>query len=405
MPCPPGIRKSVLEPSGTPWHLSVIIWSGLFAITIFCFGCTVRQNPQAALEKATHTFQQGDLVRAQTEAEKGHEDYSRLGSDWAWSFTILEANALLWEGKGDRALSVLISEPSPPISGDLAVQRLRLEGLAFNFSNKLSDGEQRLSEAERLCRGSEYSSCALVVSARGGQEMDRGRFVQAQKLFEQVLVSARARGDRFLEASALMNLCWSADEQAHFDNVLDLCGSALQISTALGFRLIEEAVSGSLGWAYYKLGEPEKAKALFLEAGNQAATLGGNADRIKWLTNAGYIEMDTHDFKAAEKYFVDSLELARTLNGRDVTINSLIALASVSEQTDKLDDAKRYADEVLARAREDNNGRDQVYARLIQGKIAIRLHDNTIAEGTFSEVARSPDCPVFLKWEAERSLA
>jgi CHAT domain-containing protein/Tfp pilus assembly protein PilF len=405
MPCTAGIRKSVLEPGRTPWHLTLIMWSGLFAVAIFWLGCTVHQNPQAALERATRTFQQGDLVRAQTEAEKGHEDYSRLGSDWAWSFTILEANALLWEGKGDRALNVLISEPSPPASGDLAVQRLRLEGLAFNSSNRFSDGEQSLSEAERLCRGSEYSSCALVVSARGGQEMDRGRFVQAQRLFEQVLVSARARGDRFLEASALMNLCWSADEQARFDNVIDLCGSALQISTALGFRFIEEAVSGSLGWAYYRLGEPEKAKALFLEAGNQAETLGGNADRIKWLTNAGYVEMDTHDFKAAEKSFVDSLALARTLNGREVTINSLIALASVSEQTDKLNDAKRYADEVLARAREDDNGRDQVYGRLVQGRIAVRLHDNATAEKTFLEVAQSPDCPVFLKWEAERSLA
>jgi len=115
--------------------------------------------------------------------------------------------------------------------------------------------------------------------------------------------------------------------------------------------------------------------------------------------------MDTHDFKAAEKSFVDSLALARTLNGREVTINSLIALASVSEQTDKLNDAKRYADEVLARAREDDNGRDQVYGRLVQGRIAVRLHDNATAEKTFLEVAQSPDCPVFLKWEAERSLA
>ncbi len=39
------------------------------------------------------------------------------------------------------------------------------------------------------------------------------------------------------------------------------------------------------------------------------------------------------------------------------------------------------------------------------GRVAARLHDTTAAENAFREVAQSPDCPVFLKWEAERSLA
>ena len=39
------------------------------------------------------------------------------------------------------------------------------------------------------------------------------------------------------------------------------------------------------------------------------------------------------------------------------------------------------------------------------GRIAARLHDIAAAENAFRAVAQSPDCPVFLKWEAERSLA
>ncbi len=97
--------------------------------------------------------------------------------------------------------------------------------------------------------------------------------------------------------------------------------------------------------------------------------------------------------------------LALGIKDREHIVNSLIALAFLSEQTNKLDDAKRYADEALAKAQEDKNGRDQVYPRLVQGRVAARLHDTATAENAFHEVEQSKDCPVFLKWEAERSLA
>jgi CHAT domain-containing protein len=81
------------------------------------------------------------------------------------------------------------------------------------------------------------------------------------------------------------------------------------------------------------------------------------------------------------------------------------ALAFISEQTGKLDDAKRYADEALSMARADGNKRDEVYPRLVQGRVAAQQHDFTAAESAFHEVAQSPDSPVFLKWQAEHSLA
>src|SRR5208337_4112640 len=106
-----------------------------------------------------------------------------------------------------------------------------------------------------------------------------------------------------------------------------------------------------------------------------------------------------------EQSFRQSLDLAERLKSREDVTNALQALAFVSEQTGKLDQAKRYADEALSKALEDKNRRDQVYPRLVQGRVAARSHDAVAAESAFNEVAQSPDCPVFLKWEAERSLA
>ena len=368
-------------------------------------GCSRQRNPQAAFDHAKETLRKGDAVAAASEAEKGYKAFRAAGPEWAWKFTILRATALHDGGMDDEVLKLLASEPTPCPSGEWAVRRHRLEGQAYTSLHKFPEAEQKFDQAGQLCAVSEYPACADVIAARGVMEMNRGRYPQAQVFFARVLPRARASGDRFWEASALLDMSWSADEQAHFDEVLDWANTAREIATKHGYPDLAQTALGNMGWAYYKLGDPEKAEGMFVEATKEAEKLGDVSDQVSWLTDAGYIYMDARDFQLAEQSFRQSLELARKINSKEDITNSLIALAFVSEQTGKLDEAKRYADEALAKAREDKNGRDQVYPRLVQGRVAARLHDAATAESAFHEVAQSPDCPVFLKWEAERSLA
>jgi CHAT domain-containing protein/Flp pilus assembly protein TadD len=235
--------------------------------------------------------------------------------------------------------------------------------------------------------------------------MNRARYESAQRLFERGLASARAGGDRYLEADSLLNLSWSADEQTHFDEALDWADAAQQLCTREHFADIAQAAQGNMGWAYYKLGDREKARQMFAEAERQAGKLGDTSDQISWLTDAGYTYLDDGDFEVAARSFRQSLDLGRRIRSRADMVTALQALAFVSEETGKVDDAKRYADEALSMARADGNKRDETYPRLVQGRIAARQHDPTAAESAFHEVAESDDSPVFLKWEAERSLA
>jgi len=367
--------------------------------------CSRRRDPQTAFDEALRTFQHGDASTAAEEAEKGHRDFQGVSTEWAWKFMILETRILLWQGKSDRVLDLLASESAPPPSGDLAVQKKRIEGVTYASLHKFPEAERSLGEAERLCAASDYPTCADIVRSRGVMEMDRGQYPQAQRFFERALASTRVGSDRFLEATALLNLSWSADEQTHFDEALDWANAAREISVPQDFADIAQAAMGNMGWAYYKLGDPEKALAMFVEARKQAEKLGDVADQLRWLLDVGYVYLDTRDLAAAERSYRQSLDLATKLKSREDVINALQALAFVSEQTGELDDAKRYADEALAKSREDKNGRDQVYPQLVLGRVAARLHDTVTAENAFREVAQSPDCPVFLKWEAERSLA
>jgi len=367
--------------------------------------CSGRRDPQTAFEHVTETLKHGDVVAATNEAERGYRQYHSVSAEWAWKFTIIKASALYRGGTYTEVLKVLASEPASVPSGELAVKKRWLEGLAYSSLRRFREAEQVFEDAERLCAVSNYPACGDVASARGSLEMERGHYSQAQVFFERVLASARANRDQLWEASALLDLSWSAEEQTHFDEALDWANAARRIALSHSFDGIAQTALGNMGWAYYKLGDPEKAEVMFVEAKNQAEKLGELASEIGWLTDSGYPYLDTGKFSVAEQSFRQSLDLARKINSREDIINSLIALAFVSEQTSKLDDAKRYADEALAKAREDKNGRDQVYPQLVQGRIAARLHDTTTAENAFREVAQSPDCPIFLKWEAERSLA
>ncbi len=382
--------------------------SALLSVTIalaLWWGCARRADPQTAFDHAWQTFRNGDLVHAEEEARRGYQEFHSTSGEWAWKFTILTARILHRRGGDDEALDLLSSKLDVPPQGELAVKRLWLQGLIHTHKHMFRGAEEDFAEAERLCDGRNYPSCEDVPQARGDLDMERSHYPDAQVLFERALRVARAGGSEFGEAAALLDLSHSAEEQAHFDEALDWANASRTIAVPHGFDGLAETALGNMGWAYYKLGDSEKALEAFVEARKQAEKLGDVSDQVSWLTNAGYIYMDARNFQTAEQSFQQSLELARQINSREDIINSLIALAFVSEQAGKLDDAKLYADEALAKAREDKNGRDQVYPRLVQGRVAARLHDIAAAENTFNEVAQSPDCPVFLKWEAERSLA
>jgi CHAT domain-containing protein len=396
----PGCRNHRRFPTGDR------AWTTLLTLALACtWACSRHRDPQAALDHARQTLRHGDKSAGAEEAERGYREFHNVGADWAWKFTLLRASVLYGRGMNDEVLKVLGSEPDAPVSGELAIKKLRLEGEAYAALHKFPEAEEKLGKAEQLCGLSVQPACADLITVRGELEMERGHYAQAQGFFESALASARANGDQFLETNALLNLSWSADEQTHFDQALDWASEARQICDVMDFGGFAHTALGNMAWAYYRLGDSDKAREMFVEAGKQAEKLGDTTDQVSWLTDSGYIDMDARNFKLAEASFQQSLKLAQQINSREDIINAQIALAFVCEQTGKLEDAKHYADEALSKARQDGNKRDEVYPLLIKGRVAAQQHDAVGAQSAFQEVAQAEDSPVFLKWEAERSLA
>jgi len=315
----------------------------------------------------------------------------------------LQADALAWRGMNDRVLTLLASEGASPPSTELAVRKQRLEGLAYAYMHLFSQAERKLDEAEALCTTSNYPACTDVALARGDLKMEQGTFGEAQVAFEQAL--ARARSNAYGRANALLSLSAAALQQEHFDDALSWASAAYQQSNAIDAGSVTQVALGNEGWAYYRLGEPERAFGMFLEARDRAHRIGATADEVKWLTTAGYVYLDAADYPAARQSYQQALDLARKINSKEDILNALMSLALVSERTGNLEQARNYADQTIALTPADGDRLDVLYPMLVKGHVAARMHDTAQAEKIFREIEQDPKSQVFLKWEAEHSLA
>lgn len=340
---------------------------------------------------------------AQEEAEAGYRQFQNRGPEWAWKFLLLQADALAWRGMNDRVLTLLAREKSAPPS-DLAVRKLRTEGSAYTSLHRFHEAEEKLSEAEQLCLNSNSADCADVFLERGFTEMSQGKFEAARGLFGSALTTAREQKDSFKEASALLDLGWSALQQEHYDETMDWSAAAYSLAAAIGAERIAQTALGNEGWAYYKLGEHEKALNLLSEAKTRAHRISATTDEATWLTTSGYIYLDAGNFDEAERHYKQALVLAQQTTTQDV-IDALVSLATVCERTGKLDQARDYADKTIALVPKDGNRLDVLYPLLIKGRVAARTHDDQQAEKIYREIEQDPKSHVFLKWEAEHSLA
>ncbi len=367
-------------------------------------GCGGR-DPQAALDHANQTFRRGDVASAEKEAEAGYTRFHKLGPEWSWKFRLLQADALAWRGMDDRVLSLLSSEVTSPPSEELSLRKQRLEGLAYADLHRFAEAEQTLGRADQLCAVSSYPVCVDIALASGDLDLGRGRFEEAQTDYERALRRARDGHNVYGEANALLSLSASALQEEHFDEALGLSSEAYEHSAAIGAESVAQVALGNEGWAYYKLGEPERAFGLFQEATARARKIGVIADEVKWLTTAGYVYLDAHENDKAQQSYQQALDLARQINSREDIVNALMSLALVSERTGKLDQARDYADQTIALVPKDGNRLDILYPMLVKGHVAARQHDFAQAENIYREIEHDQKSHVFLKWEAEHSLA
>lgn len=385
-----------------PFNRRIVV--GLSFLLLACLLSCRKDDPQAAFDRINKALLHSDLKQARDEA---HRECQRFSSspEWAWKFRTLEARAEIHQGRYPDALKLLRSEPLPSDRPDLAIPILTLIGEASAMMHNFSEADRSLNEATGLCAASASPSCGYVLRERGVLAGERNQSLVADRLFEESLAFARSHGDALLETYALLSLGYRSLAEGRFDEAIDRSEAGYQSAMAIGAPRLELITQGNKGWAYYKLGDSDKALGLLLQAAKLASELGNPDDQGAWLMDAGYIYIGAGNVDLAKQSLRQALELERQANSKENIYNALRALARLSLQTGDLADASQYAQQALDIAKQDGNHLDELYPRLVQGQIAARRGDTNAAETTFHQVETDKDCPVFLKWEAEHSLA
>jgi CHAT domain-containing protein/Tfp pilus assembly protein PilF len=354
---------------------------------------------------ANQAYLHGELEQSQDEASRAYRRFQNSNPGWAWKFLILEAKAALDRGHFEEVLKLLNSQPLPSDRPELAIPVLTLAGEANVNLHHFSDAQRLLSDAEKRCSASIVDSCGDVLQARGVMAIEQGQPATGEEMHELSLEFARSHHDRYLESISLLNLGDESLSEGRFDEAIDRSQAAHKVANDIGARIPELVAQGNMGWAYYRLGDSEKALQLSTESLEAATQLGDVFARENELTNIGYIRMDEQKFDQAGQSFREALDLAEGIKAQQDIYDALRVLARLAMQTDDLDKASEYAGRALNMAQKSGNHGDELYPLLVQGQIAARRGNSTVAQQTLETVEKDKFSPAFLKWEAEHSLA
>ena len=375
-------------------------------LVLICgLSCRHTDDPQANYDHASKVLLQGNLKQAEHEAHEQCKRSRDSNAEWAWKFRILEARALLQQGRYEETLVLLSSFPLPVDQPDLVVSILTFEGEANIFMHRFQKAELLLDDADGLCSNSALHYCGYVSKAQGLLAGEQGQWDSAERALDLALNLAQTHGDAALESNARISLGNVSLAREHYDEAIDRSEAGYLVASSVDARRFELIARGNIGWAYYKLGNTDKALELFWESENLAAQMGDSWSQSNELTNIGYVYFDDGKLELAAQSFQKALVLAQQIKAKQYAYNALRALARLSLQTGDLANADTYFQQALDIARQDNNHMDELYPLLVQGQIAARRGANNDAEKTFQQVEHDKICPVFLKWEAEHSLA
>jgi CHAT domain-containing protein len=357
-------------------------------------------DPAAEYHEVRQLYFHGQLEKTQQRAERDDRRFASGVPEWGAKFRLIEAEIMVRRGQYDEALRLLAGFSPSPQYPDEIVEQLTIEGAALTREREDVRAGERLARAAALCEDSAYPSCGDALRARGVLAASEGNLSEARQLFLRTVDFAEHHRDRFLEATAALNLGWTALQVEHFDEAVEWSRAAYKISTELHAEDLAENSSGNLGWAYFRLGDTERALHLFLEAEKTATEIGSTREELKWLTTAGYAYEETGDVDRAVSSYHQALDLATQSASKEDIVNILELLAHLSIDTGDVKEANQYVEELNPLVHSLGSRLDDLDVLLAQGKIFAATGQDEQAETAFRTVETDPESQVSMRMGA-----
>jgi CHAT domain-containing protein len=247
--------------------------------------------------------------------------------------------------------------------------------------------------------------CGHVLNVHWTFAIEQGQFDKASAFGLQYLDLARKFAQPFDQATAMANLANTSLYTERFDEAIDWLNASNRIAAPLGADAILLTNRGNLGWAYYELGDRNRALSLFKDAEDTAVSLGDVHEAILWLTTTGYVLQDSGEWAHAKEAYQGGLQLANQINSTGDIINSLESLTHIAIELSQLDAADAYLRQLDPLITASGNRLDALDVTLARGRIAAARRQDQLAEALFREVESDPASQITMRLGAKHELA
>lgn len=266
-----------------------------------------------SLRAAADYFRTAGDFRSLAEAEyqQGHAEFNllfdfaaaRRSAELAQShFTIVD------DALGAARANLLLS---------LAELNLANEKVGGEHRAQLDLIRARLLEAQRFFDAHDEPSDALqALTLRAVPDETLGRFDEVERIYQDAWARARARGDKFYEASATQNLARVASRNGEMARAAAMFESVLPLIDRDRNPDFYATVAGNLGNTLIALGEFDRALVLQTEALEMFSARGHDGQTARALAALGAIQFRTGDVQRALQSLRSALPLFE--NGGDV---------------------------------------------------------------------------------------
>ena len=224
------------------------------------------------------------------------------------------------DGNPDKALENY-QKAIPLNNGQYATAYLRA-GIVYLRKGDSDKAWEMFDKAEQLYRVGSYSEGTIeVMRNRGVLLREKGRYAEAQELFQQCLDSARGSGLEAQQIAALIELSYLASMQGFADQAEK---AAQQAVTFAQQKQLENLAAGGL-----------------IELGNSY--------------------LSKRDYSTAERYFTQARDLARVNKGRVREMSAVSNLGGIYIATLRVDEGLSLVQESLNFFRQGNYPRNVTY--------------------------------------------
>jgi CHAT domain-containing protein len=376
-------------------------------------GCHASSPPPSALFQSIYAdYLHGNLDIAQARAQQARKEFSAAGAGntlaWASKFRLLEAEILLKQSQYANVIALLTGDGvSIALQGDLAIKRNVLCSLARARLGQTEESDRELREARRLAESAHSSLIAEVLRAEGLVARDSGHLNEATQKFRASLAALPRDGDLLLKAANLVDIGYDSLLGRHFDETLALSQQAVDFARSIQAGRQLHLALGNMGWAYYDLGDFDRALAHFLDAERQAKAIGATHHRVLWLQDAGLAEYKLGNLEEARKYDEEALRSVLTLPPAgeiDQIVNIQVNLALLLYEQSQYPAAQHYSDAAVLAARNSKDNTVVAYAGFLQGLLASHRAPDKEAEDMLMSARQLTTDPE-LRTDIENAIA